>query len=46
MLHNFLIKTFDIIFAHNQPNAQFLFMYVYFYSLHAPDSCVPNTLTV
>jgi hypothetical protein len=30
-----------IIFANNQPDAQFFFMYVYFYSLHVSGSCVP-----
>ena len=29
-----------IIFVINQPDAQFFFMYVYFYSLHVSGSCV------
>jgi len=30
-----------IIFVNNQHDAQFFFMYVYFYSLHVPGSHVP-----
>jgi len=30
-----------IIFVNNQPDAQFFFMYVYFYSLHISGSHVP-----
>jgi len=36
-----LIVHLVIIFVNNQFDAQFLFMYVYFYSLHFPGSHVP-----
>jgi len=31
----------DIVFVNNQLDAQFLFMYVYFYSVHVSGSHVP-----
>jgi len=35
------IRYFGIIFVNKQPDAQFFFMYVYFYSLHVSGSHVP-----
>ena len=39
---NFVSMTvhLGIIFVNKQRDAQFFFMYVYFYSLHVSDSCV------
>jgi len=36
-----LTVRLGIIFANNQHDAQFFFMYVYFYSLHVSGSHVP-----
>ena len=38
---HFFSKYFCVIFVNNRLNAQFFFMYVYFYSLHVSDSYVP-----
>jgi hypothetical protein len=39
--HVLLTVHFGIIFVNNQLDAQFFFMYVYFYSLHVSGSHVP-----
>jgi len=41
---NFILLTFKayrLKFVNNQPDAQFFFMYVHFYSLHVSGSQVP-----
>jgi hypothetical protein len=44
----FVLSTvhLGIIFVNNQLDAQFFFMYVYFYSLHVSDSHVPIIRTI
>jgi len=37
----YLLQDLIIIFVNNQLDAQFFFLYVYFYSLHVSDSHVP-----
>ena len=39
-------KTVVAIFANNQLDAQFFFMYIYFYSLHVSGSHVPIIRTI
>jgi len=40
-IHVLLTVPLGIIFVNNQLDAQFFFMYVYFYSLHVSGSHVP-----
>jgi len=40
IIYVLLTVHLDIIFVNNQPDAQFFFMYVYFYSLHVSGSHV------